>query len=258
MGLRGEYRYHRWLVDRRHADYRLAPGYFASVRHPLPCLVLLILLLAVYEIGVARMSGGDSLRAGVEMWLRRALADAGPVPPIVIPAALVGLLVLWTLWRWRDRPERLFLTVFGLIVEGIIFGVGLFILFLHAGAIFERAGLPLASIHLSPERAVTFVGVGIYEEAIFRLIGFALLARLLQVLFVPALAAIPMALIVSSLAFAGAHHLGDGEPFVTYIFATRALIGAGFAILFLLRGFGVAVGAHIVYDVLADLAQRTG
>ena len=42
-------------------------------------------------------------------------------------------------------------------------------------------------------KLVTYVGVGIYEEVIFRLIAFAWLARVLRIALVPGIAAIPMA-----------------------------------------------------------------
>ncbi|HJZ89498.1 MAG TPA: CPBP family intramembrane glutamic endopeptidase, partial [Gemmataceae bacterium] len=104
-------------------------------------------------------------------------------------------------------------------------------------------------------RVITFLGVGVYEEFVFRLIGFAWLAWLLRVAFLPGVAAIPMAIVASSAAFALAHHVVQTDPFVPAVFATRMLAGAYCALLFWWRGLGVAVGTHIVYDLIVGLPR---
>jgi hypothetical protein len=95
--------------------------------------------------------------------------------------------------------------------------------------------------------------VGIYEEVLFRLIGFAWLAMLLRVALVPWIAAVPMAVLGSAAAFALARHFVQTDPFVPGVFLARMLVGAYCAVLFWLRGLGVAVGAHIVYDVIVGM-----
>ena len=233
-------------------DDRPRVGYLRAARHPWPSLVFLVPLLAAYELGVARLTApdGQSLRAGVELWLRQWLAQAGPWPPAVIPTTLVGLLVLWTLWRWWDRPGHVVPTVFGIALEGVVFGLGLWTLCLNAPAILDRAGLPPMAVGGPNPKLVTYVGVGIYEEVIFRLIAFAWLARLLRFVLVPGIAAVPMAVVASAAAFALAHHFVQTDPFVPGVFLTRMLVGVYCAVLFWLRGLGVAVGAHVVYDIV--------
>ena len=54
--------------------------------------------------------------------------------------------VIWALWRWSDRPERLFITVVGIALEGVVFGLGLWVLCLNAPAILDRAGLAPAAV----------------------------------------------------------------------------------------------------------------
>jgi hypothetical protein len=250
--LRGEAWGRRWSRDRWRQYDRPRTGYLAAVRHPWVSLIFVVPLLAAYEIGIARLTppSGPSLRAGVEQWLRQWLAEAGPLPPVLIPAALVLLLVSWALWRWSDRPDRLVVPTVGTAVEGVVFGVGLWVLCLNAPALLDRAGLVTGTVGGPNPQLVTYVGVGIYEEVIFRLIGFACLARLLRVALVPGIAAIPMAALVSAAAFALAHHFVQTDPFVPTVFLMRMIIGLYCAILFWLRGLGVAVGAHIVYDII--------
>jgi Type II CAAX prenyl endopeptidase Rce1-like len=257
MGLTGGLRARRRSLDRRPPHDRPRVAYLPAARHPWPCLVFLVPLLAAYELGVARLAptSGESLRAGIELWLRQWLADTGPVPPVVIPGTLLLLLGLWTAWRWSDRPHRLIMTVLGLALEGVAFGIGLWILCLNAPAILDRIGLVPGAVGGLKPQVVTYVGVGIYEEVIFRLLGFAWLARVLRIALVPAIAAIPMAALVSAAAFALAHHFVQTDPFVPAVFLTRLLIGLYCATLFWLRGLGVAVGAHIVYDIVVGTAQ---
>ena len=62
---------------------------------------------------------------------------------------------------------------------------------------------------------------------------------------------------VSATVFAAAHNLGPyGEPFHARAFLFRALAGLYFALLYALRGFGIAVGAHAGYDVLVGVLVR--
>ena len=253
MGLIGGYRDRHWSRQRDYYDYRPPVGYLANVRHPWTSLIVVIPLLAVYEIGVRKAhSSGGSLRAGVELWLQQWLEQSGQWPGFVIPAALVGLLLLWALFRWNDRPNHFIVPTLGIVFEGIACGIGLWALCLNAPMLLEKAGLPIAAMNIQGTQVLTYLGVGIYEEAIFRLIGFGMLAWIMRAIFIPALAAIPIAMLISSAAFALAHHFVQTDPFVPIVFFTRMLIGACLALLFWLRGLGVAVGAHIVYDVVAS------
>ena len=55
----------------------------------------------------------------------------------------------------------------------------------------------------------------------------------------------------SALLFSIAHHAGaPGEAFTWYAFSFRWLAGIYFAWVFVVRGFGIAVGTHTAYDLL--------
>jgi membrane protease YdiL (CAAX protease family) len=232
-------------------------GYLAGVRHPWPCLIFVSFMLALYELGVNRLQSesSESLRAGLELWLRQWLAQTGNVPPLVIPATVVGFLLVCAMWRWSDRPRHLIVTVSGITVEGVLFGVGLWGICLNAPALLDQMGLPPMNIASPDPKLVTYIGVGIYEEVIFRLIAFAFLARILRIALVPYVAAIPVAMLASSALFASAHHLVQTDPFVPSVFVTRMLVGVYCALLYWTRGLGVAIGAHVVYDIVVSMPQ---
>jgi membrane protease YdiL (CAAX protease family) len=66
-------------------------------------------------------------------------------------------------------------------------------------------------------------------------------------------------LVVSSVLFALVHHIGPlGEPLESYSFVYRALCGMLLGTLFLVRGFGVAVWTHAIYNALALLQESAG
>ncbi len=99
------------------------------------------------------------------------------------------------------------------------------------------------------------VGAGIYEELVFRLIVITLLTMLLgDVARLRQVVAVALAVILSSLLFAAHHYEPIGaDAWSSSSFAFRAAAGAYLAAVFVLRGFGLAVGCHVIYDVLAFL-----
>ena len=75
--------------------------------------------------------------------------------------------------------------------------------------------------------------------------------RVLRGLQTPAGAGQRAAVTASALLFSLAHHAGTpGEAFTWFAFIFRWLAGVYFAWVFVVRGFGVAVGTHTAYDVL--------
>ena len=98
---------------------------------------------------------------------------------------------------------------------------------------------------------IGFLGAGVYEEALFRLVLIPLIYAALRVLQTPAVLASALAVTAAGLLFSLAHHAGSpGEAFTWFAFLFRWLAGVYFAWVFVVRGFGVAVGTHTAYDIL--------
>jgi len=225
--------------------------YHRATRHPLPCLLYLLPLLAAYEVGVVWVGGadGDTLRNGADAWLRWALEDFGLHPLYGAPVLVALVFIVWSVLRRADRPADLLGVCLGMAIESVGFGLGLWAVSRGLGPLFDVLALNLGDAQTA--RIITFVGAGIYEELIFRLILFSGLVGLLRLLCAPTLVAVPMAAVISAALFATAHHVGPfGEPFDEYAFLFRAVAGIYFAALYQARGFGIAVGAHACYDVL--------
>ena len=232
----------------------------SSTRHPWASFLFLVPLLAVYEGGIVWL-GGDrpgGVRNGADAWLRWVLDVFGVGHAFAAPVAVVGVLLLWSWWRWGDRPADPVTTWFGMAFESAVFALLLWQFGQNFGLLVDRLGVQLAiTVPAAPAaRVLTFIGAGIYEEVLFRLGLFAGACFILRMVFLPAVIAVPLAAVGAACAFAAAHHIGPyGEPMNTYVFAFRVLAGLFFTALFVGRGFGIAVGAHAGYDVLVGVTN---
>jgi membrane protease YdiL (CAAX protease family) len=102
-----------------------------------------------------------------------------------------------------------------------------------------------------------FLGAGIYEELLFRLILLSAAIGVLRRLGAGGRWSVVYATAMTSLVFAGAHYVGPhGEAFGLYSFASRCVAGVFFCALFVYRGFGIAAGTHAVYDILVGLLPQ--
>lgn len=235
-------------------------SYLRATRHPWACLVFLLPLLIVYEGGVLWLGGAnpDSLRNGADAWLRWGLGRYGLGQMWVAPLLVVGLLLVRSWARWSDRPQDSLAVAFGMMLESVGFAVGLWALARNFAPLLRDWGVPTADITAATPAAgqlVTYVGAGIYEEVLFRLGLFSVLYFLLRLVLMPAVVAVVLAGLAAALMFAGAHHIGPaGEPVVPVLFLFRVLAGLYFTALYVVRGFGIAVGAHAAYDILVGVS----
>ncbi len=215
--------------------------------------------MLAYELGIVWL-GGDAdalLRTGADAWLRRSLATLGLTDHWLLPMALVVALLVWhvlTLRNWRFAP----IILPGMAAESLVLAlalVGMSHLLDLGFTALDHAGPPLLSTTTARSGTPTatflgFLGAGVYEEALFRLALIPVCFGLLRVLRTPQILASAATITVSSLLFSLAHHAGTpGEAFTWFAFVFRWLAGVFFAWVFVVRGFGVAVGTHTAYDL---------
>jgi len=234
--------------------------YLKSTTHPWVSLLFLVPLLAAYEGGIFYLGGDRTyVAAQADSWVRGMLENYGAAQVYTAPAVVIVVLLVWSWWRWSDRPADPISTCFGMAFESAIFAFLLWQFSRNFQPIVEHFGLRLevAARPVAAAQVLTFVGAGIYEEVLFRLGLFTILALVLRTLMLPGVVAITLAGVLSALAFAAAHHVGEfGEPMQPYVFLFRFLAGLYFAALYSFRGFGIAVGAHAGYDVLVGVTVR--
>ncbi len=255
-------------VSASRCDAPLEAVYWAESRRPLSALAFIAPILVIYEVGVLIL-GPQAVRNGADVWLRRFLDVLGLGQYFLLPALVVSILLGWhytTRQPWRvSRP-----VLTGMAAECLLLAVCLRLI-LQAEAVLLRAlggvfaavavppGVPLDT-SASMAGFIGFLGAGVYEELLFRLVLLSLVALGLRRGGLDAKKAAAAAVVATSLTFALAHYVGPcGDPveigrFAFWFgFVFRFLAGIFFSALFVFRGFGIAVGTHAAYDILVKL-----
>ena len=246
-------------------------GYLDRTRQPWACILFVVPLLIAYEIGLYAISPTpDDVRTGADAWLRHAFARGGVSLTFAAPLVIVFGLGLWG-WFAPPRPVVDPLGVWvGMVSESALFASLLFGLVQLAFPLLAYGGGMLQGsldrfLDVSPGQPteatwgviLRYIGAGIYEETIFRLVGFSLLRLVFLAGDLRPNWADGLAAVISSLLFAAAHHLGSGQDHINVtVFLYRTLAGLYFAGVFRARGFGIAVGAHAGFDVLVGLVLK--
>ena len=224
---------------------------------PLHSLVFLLPLVLLYEVGlVVYLSSPDgTLRETI--LAQRTLAQLFEMfgsGSLYLPGVL--LVVMLAVWQvtskapWRVRPS----VVGGMACESVLWMVPVLVLGLitsmklsgHAAMAVAGEGAP----HGWQANVVLSVGAGLYEEMLFRLLLITVLHMVMHdLLKLGEGAASALAVLGSAVAFTLYHGVGWGSPPSHLFFYTAA--GAYFGVVFLMRGFGIVVGAHAAYDIMA-------
>lgn len=243
-----------WLLERRPTSY------WAATRRPFPSLLLVAPLVFAYECGVLWLgkSVPGSVRTGADTWMRHGLSSLGLSDHWLLPLLLFLILLTWQVlnfYDWRFSPGILA----GMVLESVMWAVvllGISRLIDVGFCYLEQTGSPLLAVNAggvepSVSSLIGYLGAGVYEETLFRLILVPICFSTLRLLQMPQVLASALAVTGSALLFALAHHAGTpGETFTWFAFVFRWMAGVFFAWVFVLRGFGIAVGTHTMYDIL--------
>lgn len=209
--------------------------------------VLVFPLFLVYQVGILGGRGQN----GVDLLTRQLVAVAErdvsnylAVLAIALIAYAAVLVVLSRRGRFHPRvfaPMLLESSLYALAMGSII----VFVMHRFLGAL---PGLSIATPGVG-DAIVISAGAGFHEELVFRVLLMGGLAWALTGLTGERRAWMA-ALVVSSLVFSLAHHVGPaGEAFSFAAFTYRTLAGAFFAIVYRVRGFAVAAWTHALYDL---------
>ena len=197
-------------------------------------LVLIVPLLFAYEIGVlfsASVNGADLITRSVYA----ACDHRREVYLGVHAAAAIGFLI------WLRRSRRVHALELH-VVAPVVLEATIYALTLGAAIsliVHEVLGLGLGH---GGRLVVAALGAGVHEELVFRLGLFLGGAAALRRLGAALALAWAIALVVSSFAFAAAHHVGAaGDPWRADLFAFRSLAHA--------------VYAHVLYDLYVAVVR---
>jgi hypothetical protein len=224
--------------------------YLEQSEKPLAAILVVLPLVVVYEAGT-RGYFDDWLGTTTTLrpeqlvafdLLRRGFQHLGATASFLPAGLLLACLVGWHIARrdgWTIRPRVLM----GMTVESALLAIPIALL----GVAMSRA-FPLTASQGS-EGVLLSIGAGVYEELLFRLLGFAVLHLILaDILRFPQWLALGGTVLLSAFAFAAYHCLGS-EAFAWPPFVFRSLAGTVLGTIFLTRGFGITALSHIAYNL---------
>jgi membrane protease YdiL (CAAX protease family) len=243
-------------TDTSDAALPTGPSYWSLSRQPLASLWFICPFLVAYEVGIIVL-GPHAVRNGAEAWLRCFLDWIGFGQYFLLPVLTVSVLLGWhhtTHQPWRV-PRGVF---WGMAVESVLLAICLRAILHLQGLLLEvPAGMTaVGSVQYLVQFiriGISYLGAGIYEELLFRVLLLSLALWLLRSLRWPHAIRLMLAVLVTSLLFSAAHYVGGREPIAWFSFSFRFIAGVFFATLFVYRGFGIAAGAHAGYDILVGL-----
>ena len=221
-------------------------AYHLATRAPLGATLTVLPLALIYGLGL--LAAAPEARSGVDVVSGFLLDRLGVDGYVGVHLGIASIVIGYACWKHRRAIGRHVLLTAPVMAEATVYGLVIGSLILH---VMEEQHLlgPMMIPSETLDRVVVAAGAGLHEEILFRLLllpGIAWLA--IRGLAMPKPMAWGSAIILSSFAFAGAHHLA-GEAYTTFAFAYRSLAGVVFASLYLTRGFAVAAWTHAAYDL---------
>jgi len=249
----------------RRSKTHIEVGYWHDAKRPLNILAFLILPILAYELGLAlvlRSEQGVLTNKAHESLLHFFDAFGVNAEGSLYLGGIVIIVVL-LLWHvlnrdpWKLQPQTLAL----MLVESMALTLPLLVL----GQVIARSNVPafaaqsmdagsIASLSTSAKLAIS-IGAGLYEELAFRMLLIAALHFfLVDMLKATHKVGFAVAVVVSAAAFTWYHDLaGAGGQLsvqrLLFFFAAGLYFGAVYA----LRGFGIVVAVHAIYDVVTIL-----
>ena len=234
-------------------------GYFELSRAPWHSLLFVLPIVVLFDLGSVRYLAEQDITVSAFRLIGRFYSALGAygihLPALALVAVLLTQHIMsnasWRV-RWAVLPAML--------IESAIWTAPLLVLALMLGpesaVSLSQAQPQPVSIHELPwqVRMTVALGAGLYEELLFRMMLIALVHLVAtDLLKLNSALGATLALVVSALAFAFYHDVWtDGSLDLTRV-SFFALSGLFFGGVYLARGFGIVVGLHAMYDVLALL-----
>lgn len=242
-------------------------SYGTASQRPLHALFFLLPLIVAYELGttyyLSDPSHGLTETIGAHSFLLRMFGNLGEYGRYIPAALLVTVLLLLHLFR-RDPLSVKFRVIVGMFAEAMLWTIPLWVFSLlvplHPNGIGPpaAAGAGLDLMSLSWQARVTLsTGAGLYEELLFRLVLVTIAHFVIvDILRQSSSTGYVVAVIISALAFAFYHNItlpSGGVHLGLILF--YVLAGGYFAVLMVLRGFGIVAMAHAMYDIVVLVIQ---
>jgi Type II CAAX prenyl endopeptidase Rce1-like len=217
---------------------------------PLTSIALTIPVFLIYHLGILVVE----IRSGVDLVSNTVFGVLKASAPVYVVITLaLALIVATVTWIEERRGVSTSVPLSKVLLEGGAFALVTLAVLGWATSRVLRSTDPARLHELGVvDKLVLAAGTGFHEEFIFRAVLVTGLGWILAKIFrMSKNVALGFAIALSSIAFSLVHNFGPtGEPFVGDIAAYRVVLGLLFAGLYLLRGFAVAVYAHVFFEVL--------
>jgi membrane protease YdiL (CAAX protease family) len=229
----------------------LLGGYWRESELPLASLLFVFPLVLCYEVGTrftaAGVADGSQQQIIASLLLRELFGLFGAHGRYLPGLAIFVILFASHILR-RDRWMVRWETLLGMALESVALAIPVMVLGFALSHYFPLQATAGSAI---TDALALAVGAGVYEEVVFRLILLTLLSLILRDAFgMTRIAAGGLMIFTSGVLFSAYHYLSPYESFSFHTFTFRGLAGVYFAVLFLVRGFGVTAGSHAAYDVI--------
>lgn len=245
-----------------HRRSKIEDAYWSFSQRPLQSLVFLLPFVLAYELALPIL-GTDSIRnVSDDITARhqlRSFFEWLGVSGYYLPGLIVTVVLLcWHMARrdpWKVNGRYCLI----MAAESAILAVPLFVFMLllvrHPMVSASLTSTEIGTWREPMAQLMFAVGAGLYEELLFRLIAIAVFhVILVDLLALPANIGAGATIALSAVAFSLYHFPSLRQVQLTpFIFYTAA--GVYFAGIYVLRGFGIVVLTHAVYDVMVVLLQ---
>jgi hypothetical protein len=256
--------------QRRRAAHRasdspaIIENYWTGAKRPLHVLVFLLPLIIAYELClVFVLTSEQGVLTNLAHKTLLGFFEAFGIP-VAGGLYLGGVLIVVVLLIWHvllRHAWRIDLGTLGLMAfETVVLTVPLLLIaHLIAGG-WEARPLMAPSTDIATldvvSRTAISVGAGLYEELIFRMLLIAVLHTLLvDVGRASNTVGSIVAVVVAAACFTAYHPLEQADGTFAWRRASFYFVaGLYFGALFVVRGFGIVVGVHALYDVVISLS----
>ncbi len=232
---------------------RRREGYTWQTHRPLNCLVFILPTLLFFQIGTAYY--GTSLLAPRHLGklLRYFGATASYLPALLIVTVLLVQHIA-SRDKWTVEPKALA----GMFGESVLWTTPLVAMSYLSGKLIAGAAASSPASDQLLQDLLQAAGAGVYEEFIFRLAMISLILLIFVDIFALPKSPVAIAAVVVSACLFSLYHFpfaaGPGaNGFGWAEFAFFAAAGVYLAILFIARGFAVAVGTHTFFNLFVVL-----
>ena len=235
-------------IPPEHEDYSML------VHKPINQLMALIPLLVFYHMGTLIVKDGLAVPHSLGIIVR----CFGGSSKFLIGFFVVIVLLAQQMVR-KENSTISFWGLLAIVIEGAVLTLPVIVISWLVGsrwmipsAVENAGGIAESEVFRG---ILISVGAGIYEEFVFRLVlisGGSLL--LMDVFGIDKHKSGVILIIISAITFSACHfpmsHLTNLQVLDTYRFFFYALAGAWWGILYIWRGFGVAVYSHMYWDLI--------